>query len=222
MLKRLGLEGCADGIDSQKVRVGVCVWRARVWWRAALEWPWQLGAQRAGAKPLQPPTDRQPHHITSHHDQVFGYALYKNGRYASIKYPIEGYGLDVAGRSFHHGRFVQQLRLAAAAMPGVTAREATVRRLLNGAFRSSMRRACCVLCVVCVGSSGAQTTLSTDAYPTAAQPTDSKTDEGNDWNEGEPVSGVQYKTGDGEVRTAKAHLTVVCDGMYSQFRWADG
>ena len=33
------------------------------------------------------------------------------------------------------------------------------------------------------------------------------------------MSGVQYKAGDGEVRTARAHLTIVCDGMYSQFRW---
>ncbi|KAI8470182.1 MAG: SE-domain-containing protein [Monoraphidium minutum] len=106
--------------------------------------------------------------------KVYGYALYKAGRYACIKYPMDGYSPDVAGRSFHHGRFVQRLRYAAAGMPGVTAREATVRRLLN--------------------------------------------DQGGDWSEGEPVSGVQYRTADGELRTARAHLTVVCDGMYSQFR----
>lgn len=36
------------------------------------------------------------------------------------------------------------------------------------------------------------------------------------------MSGVQYKTADGEVRTARAHLTIVADGMYSQFRCAWG
>jgi 2-polyprenyl-6-methoxyphenol hydroxylase-like FAD-dependent oxidoreductase len=41
---------------------------------------------------------------------------------------------------------------------------------------------------------------------------------GTDWIEGQPVSGVQYKTADGTLRTASAHLTVVCDGMYSTFR----
>lgn len=43
-------------------------------------------------------------------------------------------------------------------------------------------------------------------------------DVGTDWIEGQPVSGVQYKTADGTLRTASAHLTVVCDGMYSTFR----
>lgn len=43
-------------------------------------------------------------------------------------------------------------------------------------------------------------------------------DRGEDWSEGQPVSGVQYKGADGTVREARAHLTVVCDGMYSSFR----
>lgn len=64
--------------------------------------------------------------------QVHGYAIYKSGKYAIVKYPTEGYTADVAGRSFHHGRFVQRLRTRAAAQPSVTCREATVRRLING------------------------------------------------------------------------------------------
>jgi 2-polyprenyl-6-methoxyphenol hydroxylase-like FAD-dependent oxidoreductase len=32
------------------------------------------------------------------------------------------------------------------------------------------------------------------------------------------VSGVKYKAADGSIREARAHLTVVCDGMYSNFR----
>jgi squalene monooxygenase len=32
------------------------------------------------------------------------------------------------------------------------------------------------------------------------------------------VTGVQYKTSDGETRVARAALTIVCDGMYSNLR----
>lgn len=38
----------------------------------------------------------------------------------------------MAGRSFHHGRFVQKLRHRAASQPTVVCREATVRKLING------------------------------------------------------------------------------------------
>lgn len=106
--------------------------------------------------------------------KVYGYALYKNGTYAQVAYPTEGYSADVAGRSFHHGRFVHNLRLATKKIPTITLREAVVRRLING--------------------------------------------EGEEWTEGEVVTGVQYKTPDGEIRVAKANLTIVCDGMYSTFR----
>ncbi len=41
------------------------------------------------------------------------------------------YDPDVAGRSFHHGRFVQRMRAAAAAQPTVTMRQAFVKRLIN-------------------------------------------------------------------------------------------
>ncbi|KIZ01653.1 squalene monooxygenase [Monoraphidium neglectum] len=179
MLKRMGLEDCTDGIDSQRDS-----WRLTR--RLQRRSPDGAGAACGAAAPLPllPQGCRQP---ARHQQEVYGYALYKNGRYACIKYPMEGLGPDVAGRSFHHGRFVQQLRYAAAGTVGVTAREATVRRLLNDAR----------------------------CHPS---PFVAAADRGLDWSEGEPVSGVQYKTGDGEVRTARAHLTVVCDGMYSQFR----
>lgn len=32
------------------------------------------------------------------------------------------------------------------------------------------------------------------------------------------VSGVLYKANDGSEKVAKAHLTIICDGMYSNFR----
>lgn len=35
--------------------------------------------------------------------QVYGYAMFKAGKRAVVRYPMEGYSEDVAGRSFHHG-----------------------------------------------------------------------------------------------------------------------
>lgn len=64
--------------------------------------------------------------------QVFGYCMYKNGKEAKLDYPTEGFDGEVAGRSFHNGRFVQRLRQAAASNPGVTVRQAVVKQLING------------------------------------------------------------------------------------------
>lgn len=72
--------------------------------------------------------------------QVQGYAIYKDGQYAAVRYPTEGYTADVAGRSFHHGRFVQKLRQRAAAQPSVTCREATVRKLINGEWHGAQQQ----------------------------------------------------------------------------------
>ena len=49
--------------------------------------------------------------------RVVGYALFKGGRDAKVGYPLEGYGDDIAGRSFHNGRFIQKMREKAAALP---------------------------------------------------------------------------------------------------------
>lgn len=106
--------------------------------------------------------------------KVRGYAIIKGDNHAQVKYPTEGYSDDVAGRSFHHGCFVQQLRHKAASQPSVTCRQAFVKQLIN--------------------------------------------DKGESWEEGQPVSGVQYKDAAGQLRTSRAHLTVCCDGMYSTFR----
>lgn len=107
--------------------------------------------------------------------RVTGYALFKGEQSTVVGYPVDGLPKDVAGRSFHHGRFVQKLRESAAAVDTVTVREATVKRLIN--------------------------------------------EEGGEWQEGEVVTGVAYKpSGEGAERTARAHLTIVCDGMYSGLR----
>jgi squalene monooxygenase len=43
-------------------------------------------------------------------------------------------------------------------------------------------------------------------------------EEEQEWQEGQAVTGVLYKGSDGQDHTAHAHLTIVCDGMYSAFR----
>ena len=65
--------------------------------------------------------------------QVHGYCMFREGKQAKVRYPTAGMGEDVAGRSFHNGRFVQRLRQAAASQPRVTVRQGTVTRLLDGA-----------------------------------------------------------------------------------------
>lgn len=49
--------------------------------------------------------------------RVFGYALYKDGKSTKLPYPLEDFHPDVAGRSFHHGRFIQRMREKAASLP---------------------------------------------------------------------------------------------------------
>lgn len=49
--------------------------------------------------------------------RVVGYALFKGGRDAKVGYPLEGYSDDIAGRSFHNGRFIQKMREKAATLP---------------------------------------------------------------------------------------------------------
>lgn len=49
--------------------------------------------------------------------KVFGYVLYKDGKNSKLPYPLKNFHSDVAGRSFHHGRFIQRLREKAASLP---------------------------------------------------------------------------------------------------------
>ena len=109
--------------------------------------------------------------------EVYGYAIFRDGKMTCIKYPVEELDEKIAGRSFHNGRFVQRLREAAGSVKSVTLCEGTARRFVNPA--------------------------------------------GEDWSEGERIDGVVYKakgSEDDEEVTARAPLTIVCDGMYSTLR----
>ncbi|XP_071715813.1 squalene monooxygenase SE1-like [Rutidosis leptorrhynchoides] len=99
--------------------------------------------------------------------QVFGYAIYMNGRSTKIAYPLEKYDANISGRSFHNGPFIHRMREKAASLPNVKLEQGTVTSLLekNGT-----------------------------------------------------IQGVNYKTKDGQLMTAQAPLTVVCDGCFSNLR----
>ncbi|KAI3715889.1 hypothetical protein L6452_22878 [Arctium lappa] len=99
--------------------------------------------------------------------QVFGYAIYMDGRNTKLSYPLEKYDANISGRSFHNGRFIQQMREKAASLPNVKLEQGTVTSLLEKNGR---------------------------------------------------VQGVSYKSKDGQVMTAYAPLTIVCDGCFSNLR----
>ncbi|XAR52969.1 Squalene monooxygenase [Bertholletia excelsa] len=63
--------------------------------------------------------------------RVVGYALYKDGRDTKLSYPLESFHSDVAGRSFHNGRFIQRMREKAATLPNVRLEQGTVTSLLE-------------------------------------------------------------------------------------------
>ncbi|KAK0600588.1 hypothetical protein LWI29_016409 [Acer saccharum] len=99
--------------------------------------------------------------------QVYGYALYKDGKSTKLSYPLEGFKSDIAGRSFHNGRFIQRMREKAASLSNVRLEQGTVTCLVE---------------------------------------------------EKGTIKGVQYKNTNGQVLTAYAPLTIVCDGCFSNLR----
>eukprot|EP00250_Pteridium_aquilinum_P016502 c23133_g2_i1 orf=469-2115(-) len=63
--------------------------------------------------------------------RVNGYALFYEGKDTKVGYPLEGYGVDVAGRSFHNGRFIQRMREKASQLPSVTLQQGTALSLIE-------------------------------------------------------------------------------------------
>ncbi|XP_061350466.1 squalene monooxygenase SE1-like [Gastrolobium bilobum] len=63
--------------------------------------------------------------------QVFGYALFKDGKHTRLSYPLEKFHSDVSGRSFHNGRFIQRMREKTASLPNVQLDQGTVTSLLE-------------------------------------------------------------------------------------------
>ncbi|XP_009624091.1 squalene epoxidase 3-like [Nicotiana tomentosiformis] len=69
--------------------------------------------------------------------RVVGYALFKDGKSTNVSYPLENFHSDVAGRSFHNGRFIQKMREKAATLPNVRLEQGTVTSLIeeNGSVK---------------------------------------------------------------------------------------
>ncbi|KAI3712327.1 hypothetical protein L1987_70878 [Smallanthus sonchifolius] len=63
--------------------------------------------------------------------QVFGYAIYMDGRNTKLSYPLEKFESDISGRSFHNGRFIQRMREKAASLPNVKLEQGTVTSLFE-------------------------------------------------------------------------------------------
>ncbi|CAI9104189.1 OLC1v1002817C1 [Oldenlandia corymbosa var. corymbosa] len=63
--------------------------------------------------------------------RVFGYALYQDGKHTKLSYPLEKFDADIAGRSFHNGRFIQRMREKAATLPNVRLEQGTVTSLIE-------------------------------------------------------------------------------------------
>ncbi|KAK7304931.1 hypothetical protein VNO77_42825 [Canavalia gladiata] len=63
--------------------------------------------------------------------RVLGYVLFKDGKKTKLPYPLEKFHADVAGRSFHNGRFIQRMRTKAAALHNVRMEQGTVTSLLE-------------------------------------------------------------------------------------------
>ncbi|CAI9303138.1 unnamed protein product [Lactuca saligna] len=93
--------------------------------------------------------------------RVFGYALFKDGKNTRLSYPLEKFHADVAGRSFHNGRFIQKMREKASLLPNVQLKQGTVSSLLedNGTIKgvmyknknSEIMKAYAPLTIVCDG-----------------------------------------------------------------------
>lgn len=63
--------------------------------------------------------------------RVYGYGLFKDDKRTKVAYPLENYRSDVAGRSFHNGRFIQRMRVKAAKTPNVRLEQGTVTSLIE-------------------------------------------------------------------------------------------
>ncbi|KAK8617793.1 hypothetical protein V6N13_080698 [Hibiscus sabdariffa] len=63
--------------------------------------------------------------------RFLGYVLYKDGNGVTVSFPLDKFPSEVAGRSFHNGRFVQKLRDKAASLHNVSLEQGTVTSLIE-------------------------------------------------------------------------------------------
>ncbi|WOH14952.1 hypothetical protein DCAR_0934482 [Daucus carota subsp. sativus] len=63
--------------------------------------------------------------------EVFGYALFKDGKSTKLSYPLKDFNPDVTGKSFHNGRFIQRMREKAKTISNVRLEQGTVTSLVE-------------------------------------------------------------------------------------------
>ncbi|XP_074338828.1 squalene monooxygenase SE1-like [Apium graveolens] len=63
--------------------------------------------------------------------EVFGYALFKDGKSTKLSYPLKDLHPDVTGKSFHNGRFIQRMREKARTISNVRLEQGTVTSLVE-------------------------------------------------------------------------------------------
>ena len=125
--------------------------------------------------------------------KVYGYTMYKDGEEATMMYPLDEQSLndDIAGRSFHNWRFVQQLRRKAYGNKNVTLREGTVKFLVKENGETWNDKA----------NDGGVAGIAYDIG-------------GDEWVNGQLVAGKEKP----KRFTSYAPLTIVCDRHFSSLR----
>lgn len=63
--------------------------------------------------------------------EIFGYGIFMDGKNTQLSYPLEKFDKDIAGRSFHNGRFIQRMREKAASLSNVRLEQGTVTSLIE-------------------------------------------------------------------------------------------
>lgn len=146
--------------------------------------------------------------------RVYGYALYKDGRDTKLSYPLEKFSSDVAGRSFHNGRFIQRMREKAATLSKYSFFFLSLWKLfydLNKISHCNFHNlglnfgTFFFLTGVLFNFSFFSVKLEQGTVTSLLE-------------EKGTVKGVQYKTKTGQEMTCCAPLTIVCDGCFSNLR----
>lgn len=132
--------------------------------------------------------------------RVLGYALFKDGKNARLSYPLEKFHADVAGRSFHNGRFIQRMREKAATLP-------------KYAFLPMFFHVFYLILSLCINADNILCVRLLCNSVRLEQGTVTSLVEENG-----SIKGVQYKKRDGQELKAYAPLTIVCDGCFSNLR----
>ncbi|CAN1289572.1 Squalene monooxygenase SE1 [Linum perenne] len=86
--------------------------------------------------------------------RVFGYALFKDGKRTLLSYPLEKFHSDVAGRSFHNGRFIQRMRdvrLEQGTVTSLLEKEGTIKGVQYKNKDGELQTAYAPLIIVCDG-----------------------------------------------------------------------